>query len=83
MICSLYLRCDRCSHVVRIEGSVKREDHSKYFSKQAQVKSIRQSFLWNVAPVRQTVNNLDDVAVLDPVDWLLKNYTDVHLEDYH
>ena len=39
--------------------------------------------LWNVAPVRQTVNNLDDVAVLDPVDWLLKNYTDVHLEDYH
>ena len=48
MICSLYLRCDWCSHVVRIEGSVKREDHSKYFSKQAQVKLIRQSYLWFV-----------------------------------
>ena len=90
MICSLYLRCDRCSHVVRIEGSVKREDHSQYFSKQAQEKEKRRSFsiffqtgsirvkrtnliccLWNVAPVRQTMNNLDDVAVLDPVDWLL------------
>ena len=40
-ICSLYLRCDRCSHVVRIEGSVKREDHSQYFSKQAQAQVNR------------------------------------------